>query len=282
MEKTPRVLSSYSLEFTVASLLEQRGWEVRVENNVSGIIVDIWASDKNKNNFIIECKAYRKLVGLRTVRQFASTLKFLQEENPQLKAWLITTSGFTANAQSALQQSGIEGYTLDELFVKFQITREKLSIDDGKWDEEVQNSRSNQIRAFVITPFDDGMQDVFILGIRWATNALEIVAKRADDLEHNGEIIEKIQSAIRDYDIIIADTSGANPNVCYEVGYTHALKNHCVLVCRKGNKLPFDLRGTNHLMYRNILDLRELLKKKLTKTLEQIQIEKSQGSNSSL
>lgn len=278
----PRFLSGYSLEFIVATLLEQHGWEVCVESNVSGIIIDIWASDKSKNNFIIECKAYRKLVGLRTVRQFASTLKFLREEKSKLKAWLITTSGFTANAQAALLQSGIEGYTLDELFIKFQTTREKLNIDNRKWDEEVQSSRLNQTRAFVITPFDDGMQDVFILGIWWATNALGIVAKRADDLEHNGEIVEKIQSAIRDYDIIIADTSGANPNVCYEVGYAHALKNHCILVCRKGNRLPFDLQGTNHLMYRNILDLRELLKKKLTKTLEQIQIEKSQGSDSSL
>lgn len=276
----PRFLSGDSLEFIVATLLEQHGWEVRIENSVSGIIIDVWASDKSKNNFIIECKAYRKLVGLRTVRQFASTLKFLREEGSKLKAWLITTSGFTANAQAALLQSGIEGYTLDELFIKFQTTREELNIDDRKWDEEVQSSRLNQTRAFVITPFDDDMQDVFILGIRWATNALEIVAKRADDLEHNGEIVEKIQSAIRDYDIIIADTSGANPNVCYEVGYAHALNNHCILVCRKGTRLPFDLQGTSHLMYRNILDLRELLKKKLTKTLEQIQIEKNQGPNS--
>ena len=111
------------------------------------------------------------------------------------------------------------------------------------------------------------MLDVFILGIRWAASELEVVAKRADDLEHDGEIIGEIRKAIAEYDVVVADTSGANPNVCYEVGYAHALNKPTILICRKGTKLPFDLQGTNHLMYENIIGLKKPLKEKLKAAL---------------
>ena len=96
---------------------------------------------------------------------------------------------------------------------------------------------------------------------------MEIVAERSDDLEHHGEIIGEIKTAIQSYDVIVGDTSGANPNVCYELGYAHALDRPTILICRKGEKLPFDLQGTNHLFYSNILELREPLKEKLETAL---------------
>lgn len=39
----------------------------------------------------------------------------------------------------------------------------------------------------------------------------------------SGMIHEEIVSSIRDADLVIADLSGANPNVCYELGIAHAL-----------------------------------------------------------
>jgi hypothetical protein len=49
----------------------------------------------------------------------------------------------------------------------------------------------------LIMPFSDQMLDVFVLGIRWAASELGAVAERADDLEHNGEIISEIRHAMR-------------------------------------------------------------------------------------
>ena len=121
-------------------------------------------------------------------------------------------------------------------------------------------------------PFTDEMLDVFILGIRWAAKEVAAVAERADDLEHNGEIIGEIRKAIAEYDAVVADTTGANPNVCYEVGYAHALQRPTVLICRDGERLPFDLKGTNYLMYANILSLRDPLKVKLAAALNRSQM----------
>ena len=251
----------------VATLLENAGSSVEVESNQKGIQIDLIAKESDGCKTVIECKAYNKLVGLKTIREFASSVSFLRESEPNLKAWLVTTSGFTLNAQKALTHHRIEGFTIEELRQRFRVDLRSLEKNQKSWKEKAEKSRQNQKRIFVIMPFTEQMIDVFIFGIRWAANELHFVAERADDLEHNGEIISEIRTAIEKSDAVVADTSGANPNVCYEVGYAHALGMPTVLICRKGEKLPFDLQGTNHLMYENIVNLREPLKAKIESTL---------------
>lgn len=252
----------------VATILEQAGTSVDIESNQKGIQVDLIATESDGRKIIIECKAYTQLVGLRTIHEFASSVSFLRETEPNLKAWLITTSGFTSNAQKALAHHRIEGLTIEDLRHRFGVSDRSSEESEKDWKEKAEQNRKKQKRIFVIMPFADEMLDVFIFGIRWAASELNFVAQRADDLEHNGEIINEIRTAIEKSDAVVADTSGANPNVCYEVGYAHALRKPTVLICRQGGKLPFDLQGTNHLMYENIVSLREPLKAKIESTLK--------------
>ena len=262
------MISGLELEAEVAALLEDLQWTVKVEQPRDGIQVDIFAQDPSEHELIVECKAYSNLVGLRTVREFASVVEFFRETRPNLQAWLITTQGFTPNAQEALARHRVLGLTVDELRGKSPAGRSKLGVRVDKLKAEAEHARSKQRRIFVLMPFTDEMLDVFILGIRWAAEKVNAVAERADDLEHNGEIIGEIRKAIAEYDAVVAETTGANPNVCYEVGYAHALQRPTVLICRDGERLPFDLKGTNHLMYANILSLRDPLKVKLAATLK--------------
>ena len=251
----------------VATILEEAGWVVEVENDQKGIQIDLIATKSTGSEIIIECKTYNQLVGLRTIREFASAVSFLREAKPELKAWLVTTSGFTSNAQKALVHHRIEGFTLEELRQRFGVDLQSFEEKQQVWKQKAEKTRREQKRIFVIMPFTEEMLDVFIFGIRWAASELNYVAKRADDLEHNGEIISEIRTEIEKCDAVVADTSGANPNVCYEVGYAHALGKPTVLICRQGEKLPFDLQGTNHLMYENIISLREPLKAKIKATI---------------
>ena len=260
--------SGSNLVAEVAALLEDLHWTVKVEQPRDGIQVDILAQDPSGQAFVVECKAYSKLAGLRTVREFASAVEFFRETSPDLQGLLVTTQGFTPNAQKALARHRLLGQTVHELRGRFPADRNKLGARVDALRAEVEHARSKQRRIFVLMPFTDEMLDVFILGIRWAANEVDAVAERADDLEHNGEIIGEIRKAIAEYDAVVADTTGANPNVCYEVGYAHALRRPTVLICRNGERLPFDLKGTNHLMYANILSLRDPLKVKLAAALD--------------
>jgi hypothetical protein len=58
--------------------------------------------------------------------------------------------------------------------------------------------------------------------------------------------------------------TGRNANVFYEIGYALALGRPTILICRKGETIPFDMQAINHISYGSIVDLKERLEKRLT------------------
>lgn len=72
--------------------------------------------------------------------------------------------------------------------------------------------------------------------------------------------------------MIIADMSGRNPNVFYEVGYAHAKGKLCTLLTRDASDIPFDLKHHRHIVYGNSINrLKELLSGEISWVLEEIE-----------
>jgi nucleoside 2-deoxyribosyltransferase len=120
--------------------------------------------------------------------------------------------------------------------------------------------------AFVLMPFDSTFEDIYKLGIKETAEKLGVRAERVDEqIFHKENILERIYGQIDTADFIIADMTGRNPNVFYEVGYAHAKGKTCLLLTSKADDIPFDLKHHRHIIYGDsIQNLRRELETELT------------------
>jgi nucleoside 2-deoxyribosyltransferase len=120
--------------------------------------------------------------------------------------------------------------------------------------------------AFVLMPFDTAFEDIYKLGIKETAENLGIRAERVDEqIFHKENILERIYGQIDSADLIIADMTGRNPNVFYEIGYAHAKGKTCLLLTSKADDIPFDLKHHRHIIYGDsIQNLRRMLETELT------------------
>lgn len=73
--------------------------------------------------------------------------------------------------------------------------------------------------------------------------------KRADDNFNPGEITPAIITAILDSDLVVADLTGANPNVFYELAVAHAYDKPTIHIRQAGEVIPFDLKDVRVFEY---------------------------------
>lgn len=118
--------------------------------------------------------------------------------------------------------------------------------------------------AFVIMPIDPERPELVDVldAIKNVCREFEIKAYRADEIEHQDVITKIVLAEIRECEYLIADLSDERPNVYYEVGYAHAMNKRPILFRRAGTKLHFDLAVHNVPTYKNIAELRELLRRR--------------------
>jgi hypothetical protein len=108
---------------------------------------------------------------------------------------------------------------------------------------------------FVAMPFSEEMEDVFIFGIQGPVNAAGFLCERVDMATFTGDILTRIKSRIETAALIVADLTGANPNVYLEVGYAWGKDRPTLLLAKKSDELKFDVRGQRCIVYKNIADL---------------------------
>jgi len=92
---------------------------------------------------------------------------------------------------------------------------------------------------------------------------------RANDL-YGRDIMEDIWQSILKSKIIIADITGRNPNVFYELGIAHTLGKEVILLTQRVEDIPFDLNRYRHIIYEDNYDGYEKLKNELKATIRDI------------
>lgn len=143
-----------------------------------------------------------------------------------------------------------------------------------------ENNEVPVLRCFVIGPigskfapigdpsrdvYEDAI-DVFENVIVPACQALAIDPVRADQISLAGEITEQVFRHLHDDDIVIADVSGGNANVMYELGLRHTRPLLTIQIGEYG-QLPFDVSAVRTIQFsrspRGLVDARKALQKAL-------------------
>src|SRR5688572_13651792 len=108
---------------------------------------------------------------------------------------------------------------------------------------------SDNQKAFVVMPFSRELTDIYELGIKAGCELAGVTCTRVDEQIFSEHILKRIYQQIDDADLIIAEMTGRNPNVFYEVGYAHARDKTVLLLTRSEDDIPFDLRGFRHIIH---------------------------------
>jgi hypothetical protein len=103
--------------------------------------------------------------------------------------------------------------------------------------------------VFVLMPFSAEFDAAYNMFIKPGLEDIGFSIVRADDMLNQRNIMQDVISNIAEADLIVADLTGSNPNVFYELGIAHALEKPTILLTQSVEELPFDLRSYRVLVY---------------------------------
>lgn len=147
-------------------------------------------------------------------------------------------------------------------------------IDRGIYALKVRSE--NMKKCFVVSPIGgDGTEirnnadKLFKHIIKPVCENCGFEAVRVDHLCDADSITQTIVNELESADLVIADMTGHNPNVFYEMGYRARTKKPMIHLRRKGETLPFDVNTIRTLEYDlTDLDSVEEVRDRLKKTIE--------------
>ena len=94
---------------------------------------------------------------------------------------------------------------------------------------------------------------------------------RADSLNEPGRITSQIITLLMEADLVIADLTGNNPNVFYELCLRHTLGKPVIHMATDGTVLPFDVRDNRTIFYTMHSRVAESARSELEKQIRHIQ-----------
>jgi hypothetical protein len=125
--------------------------------------------------------------------------------------------------------------------------------------------------AFVLMPFEKNLEEIYDSVIKPTVKSKDLKCRRADDYKTNKAIMIDIWKAICQSQVVIAEMTGLNPNVMYELGISHTIGKETIMMTqRKRHKqeFPFDISHIRRIEYRNVMSDYPRLKAELSDTLD--------------
>ena len=92
--------------------------------------------------------------------------------------------------------------------------------------------------CFVLIPFDKEYDSIYAT-IKEVTTERGYYCSRDSEMSNHSVIMDTIKEMIMRSELIIAELSNKNPNVLYELGFSHALGKNAILLTQDPSGYPF-------------------------------------------
>lgn len=119
---------------------------------------------------------------------------------------------------------------------------------------ETTPTAAGRTDVFVIMPFSESWSDSTYAFIRRTVERLDtpdgaLRLYRADDIAEPGQITAQIRDSIATAHVTIADITGVNPNVMWELGFADGLGRTIVILNQRPGSSPFDMVDRRQVAY---------------------------------
>lgn len=124
--------------------------------------------------------------------------------------------------------------------------------------------------CFVLIPFREPFYRIYEDHIKPTLEAAGLRVTKADDVFTPTAIIEDIWECVNKSRLLVADVTGRNPNVFYELGMAHTVGKEVIILTQDEGDIPFDLRHLRYFKYTDNEEGWETLRRNLTKAAQAI------------
>lgn len=130
----------------------------------------------------------------------------------------------------------------------------------SRWDRAMH--------VFVAMPFSDDLKPIYDGPIKSACKSLRLSVERADDIFSVSGVMDDIRDAIYNAGVMVADCTGRNANVFYEIGIAHTMGKPVLLIAQDDADMPFDVYPIRHVKYSTTAAGLRRLERDLVETLK--------------
>jgi hypothetical protein len=123
-------------------------------------------------------------------------------------------------------------------------------------------------------PFDESFDELYQEVLKECLEESNFNVIRVDELYGSKPIMEDILNRIESSEIVVADLTGRNPNVFYELGIAHCRKanDNLVIITQDLDDVPFDLKPYRIIQYKPTISGAKALRKQLKNTIMEFRL----------
>lgn len=175
-----------------------------------------------------------KVLGKRPTGAEFSTDIARYSERPYRARW-----GTWSNAVDEAYR--VYGFPLEDQSKEINESNTPISVGNHSIFGTPSNNPQFERDIFMMMPINKGFEPVYEDNIKPIAAEFNLTIDRGDDFFTTSSVINDIWSAIVASQLVIAECTGRNPNVFYELGIAHTLEKPGILITQNIDDIPFDV-----------------------------------------